>query len=363
MPTHTSSDMSLKELFLKLLTYISAIKSRWLMICIFGFGFAFLFLFFNFNIKPEYRADLSYMLNEDESGGLGGISAMLGQFGLGAGGSESNLDKIIELSRTRRITQNALFDQIELHNNKDYLANHLIESLEYAGEWANGGWLSFLASEDSLSLKGFRFAQDSLENFSLKENKALKALHQVMVGKHMKGARFQSTYSEITGIMNFSMTTSDPQLSIHLVNSMYDNLSTYYIEKSTEKQKSDYAIIKSKYDSISTELNNTQYRIARNSDTNQDLFRSQDLLPSKKLVENERRLQLMLGEAEKQKQIAELTLGNSTPYIQAIDKPILPLVPVNKSRIFYFLLGGLIGGVLAIGIILIRKIFSDIMSS
>ncbi len=363
MPAQSSSDMSLKELFLKLQTYISAITSRWLMLCLFGFGFAFLFLIANFNIKPQYTANLSYMLNEDESGGLGGISAMLGQFGLGMGSSESNLDKIIELSRTRRITQNALFNKKTLHNNNDYLANHLIKSLEYTGHWADKGLLSFLSSQDSLNLEGFRFLQDSVEKFSLIENKALKALHQVMVGKHMKGSTFQSTYSEITGIMNFSMTTSDPQLSILIVNSMYDNLSKYYIEKSTEKQKSDYAIIKSKYDSISTELNNVQYSIARSSDRNQDMFLSQDLLPLKKMAQNERRLQLMLGEAEKQKQIAELTLGNKTPYIQVIDKPILPLKPVNKSRVFYFLLGGLVGGFIAIGIILIRKIYSDIMQS
>jgi uncharacterized protein involved in exopolysaccharide biosynthesis len=289
---------------------------------------------------------------------------MLGQFGLGGvGGSESNLDKIIQLSKTRRITQNALFIKQKLDNREDYLANHLINALESNGLWANKGLLSFLSSEDSLSLKGFRFNQDSIPIFSLRENKALKALHKVMVGKEMKGNRFQSTFNEITGIMEFSMTSPDPELSINIVNSMYDNLSAYYIDKTTEKQQADYSVIKSKYDSIASELKSVQYRLAKNKDSNQGLIMDVDLLPTKKLSEDERRLQLMLGEAEKQKQLTELTLGSSTPYIQDIDKPILPLKPVNKSKFFYFLLGGLIGGIIAIVIILSQKVYKDIMLS
>jgi uncharacterized protein involved in exopolysaccharide biosynthesis len=361
MTSHASSDMSLKELILKIQSYIKAITRRWLLICILGFGFAFLLLVFNFNITPEYKADLTYMLNEDESGGLSGIAAMIGQFGLGGGGAESNLDKIIELSRTRRITQTALFEKKKLHNKEDYLANHLISTLENTGHWNKTGILSFLSSEDSLSLSGFRFKQDSIEDFSLHENKALKAVHRAMVGKEMKGNRFQSTFNEITGIMEFSMTTPDPELSILIVNSMFENLSSYYVDKTTEKQQADYRIIKLKYDSIVSELNSVQYRLAKNKDSNQGLFMDADLLPTKKLSEDERRLQLMLGEAEKQKQLTELTLGNSTPYIQIIDKPILPLRPANKSRIFYFLLGGFLGGILAIMIILIQKVYNDIM--
>ena len=364
MTSHATSDMSLKEVVLKIQSYIKAIIKRWLMISLFGFGFAFLLLLLNFNIKSEYKADLTYMLNDDESGGLSGIAAMLGQFGLGGGrGSESNLDKIIELSRTRRITQNALFVKEKLHDKEDYLANHLISSLENNGLWAKKGLLSFLSSEDSLSLEGFRFHQDSIEAFSLHENKALKALHRVMVGKEMKGNRFQSTFNEITGIMEFSMTTPDPELSIIIVNSMFNNLSSYYVDKTTEKQQADYSIIKNKYDAITAELNSIQYRLARAKDTNQGLVMDEDLLTTKKLSEDERRLQLMLGEAEKQKQISGLTLGNSTPYIQGIDKPILPLKPINKSRFFYFLLGGLLGGIIAIILILSQKVYSDIMVS
>lgn len=354
------NDLSLKELILILKSYISEIFKSWKLLCLLGFGSAILLFLLNMNIQPIYRADLSYMLNEDERGGLGGMAALLGQFGL-QGGSESNFDKILELSKTRRISQKALFKKAKLDGENDYLANHFIESLEDIEIWNKKGILGFLKGPDSLDLESFRFTHDSISNFSLLENKALKALHVIMVGKEKQGNYFKSSFSEITGIMEFSMESPEPSLSIEIVNSMFENLSDFYVEKAIEKQKYDFDIINEKYDSINTALSNTQYQLARVKDSSQGFFREQDLLMEKKLRQDEVRLQLMLGEAEKQKQFAELTLENETPYIQAIDKPILPLKPVNKSSFYYFLLGGLLGGILALSIIFCRKLYRDIM--
>jgi len=362
MKRKAESDISIKELILTIKSYISEILRSWLTMCVFGFGFALFLLIIKFNVKPMYRAHLSYMLNEDESGGLAGLAGMLGQFGLGGGGAESNFDKIVELSRTRKITQNALFEKRTVQGKEDYLANHLIESLKYIDKWGRKDIFSFLAPKDTLKIKDFKFTHDSIEAFSILENKALKATHKAMVGKELKGGYFKSEYSEITGILSISMTSPYPDMSIETVESMYANLHDYYVEKTVEKQKNDYQLIKSKYDSITTTLSATQYQLARSQDRNQGFYMSEDKLAESKLAEDERRLQMMLGEAEKQKQIAELTLGNKTPYIQLIDRPILPLRPVNKGKIYYFLLGGLIGGFLGVTVIVLRRLYRDIMA-
>lgn len=361
MTRQPSSDVSLKEVVLKFKAYISEIFRRWKLLCFLGFGLAILLLVLNLNIKPIYNAELSYMLNEDERGGVGGIAAMLGQFGL-PGATESNFDKIVELSKTRKITQKALFRKSTIEDKEDFLANHLIASLENLELWNKKGLLSFLAKDDGLNLDKFRFSHDDAEQFSILENKALKAIHKAMVGKEKEGGLFNSEFSDLTGIMIFSMKSTEPDLSIDIVNSMYENLSSFYVEKAIEKQTYDYSIIKSKYDSISTELKSVQFKLARHLDSSMGVFREQDKLKEKKLKQDEMRLQLMYGEAEKQKQISELTLGNETPYIQPIDKPIKPLKPVNKSKFYYFLLGGLLGGLLGLAIIIFSKMYRDIMS-
>lgn len=324
---------------------------------------AFLLLAITFKNPPLYQAKLNFMLNEDEGSSLGGIANILGQFGLGSGGgSESNLDKILELSRARTIAQDALFITEELHGQSDYLANHLIHSLEKEKNWEGDGLLSFGKDED-LSLKGFRFTHNDFSNFSLLENKALKKIHNHLMGKELQGGAFQSDYSELSGIMDFSMTSSDASLSIKTVNKLFEKLSDYYLGKNSEKQEKDFRIIKSKYDSIQTTLDKVMYSIAQFEDKNRGLIKKQDSYRLKKMKGEEMKLGAMLAEAEKQYQIAQITRESRSEYIQVIDKPLLPLKPVNKGKIYYFLLGGFIGGLLAIGYLTLKKIYADIMSA
>ncbi len=302
------------------------------------------------------------MLNDDSSSSLGGIGNILGQFGLGMGSSESNLDKIIELSRTRTISQSALFHEVVLRGSEDYLANHLIASLEEHNAWTRKSLLPF-GGKDGLDLEGFRFRHDSLGVFTILENKALKKLYNYLVGKERVGAAFRSDYSELSGIMNFHISTFDPELSIQLVNQLYDDLSEYYISRSAEKQEYDFKLIKSKYDSINTRLNSVQYSIAKFEDQSQGLYRKQDLLREKQLKVEEMKLVTMMGEAEKQLQIARLAVENNFAYIQLIDRPILPLKPVNKGAFYYFLLGGLLGGVCSILYVITKKMYLDILTN
>lgn len=357
------SEISLKELILKVSDYVRSLLKSWKFITLMGFLCAFIFLALNYNTKALYKADLTFMLNENEGGSMGGLTAMLGQFGLSGGSSESNLDKILQLSKARTISQEALFEQTVIEGETDFIANHFIQSLDYLGNWRSGKLSNLLGGDKELSLDDFKFTHDSIADFTLKENKALKKIHAQLVGVNGGPGLFRSDYSELTGIMTFSMTSSQAALSIDMVNLMYEKLSNYYIEKAVEKQNYDYRVIKSKYDSIAYSLNEVQNQLAYFQDKNKSLFRRQDQLVEDKLRIEEQKLFTLYAEAEKQKQIAELSLNSKTPYIQAIDKPIEPLRPVNKGRIYYFLLGGFIGGLLSCAYIIVKKMFGEIMAS
>jgi len=300
------------------------------------------------------------MLNEDDGASLGGISSILGQFGIGGSSSDSNLDKILELSRARTIVQSALFTKATIGDHDDYLANHLIQSMELEKKWATKRLLPF-GSDDGLDLTDFKFVHDSFPIFTLLENKALKKIHKHLMGKELTGGTFLSDYSELSGIMNFSMTSTDADLSIKIVNNLYEKLGDYYLGKSREKQKKNYDLIKSKYDSIQTSLNSVMYSIAIFEDENKGLIRKQDSYKLKKLKGEELKLGSMLAEAEKQFQLAQIALESSSAYIQLIDEPLLPLRPANKGRLYYFLLGGLLGGLFSLLYVTIKKVYRDIM--
>lgn len=324
---------------------------------------AILMFLVNMKKTPVYKADLSFMINEDEGGALGGLASMLGQFGLGMGGNESNLDKIMELSKTRVIAQQALFQKEEIKGVTDYLANHHIQSLKDNNKWDKQGFFDFVSSDDGLDLSDFKFTNDVFDTYTIKENKALKKLYKKMVGKELKGGAFESSFSELSGIMHFSLTSNDADLSIATVNAYFDQLSSFYSEKTTQKQEADYRLIKSKYDSINTRMNSVQYTLAKFEDQNQGLISKRDLLKKKQLQGEEMKLAAMIGEIEKQYQLAQLSLENKMDFIQVIDKPIPPLKPANRGKVFIFLLGGFLGGVLSIIYLVLRKIFKDIMAS
>jgi len=301
------------------------------------------------------------MLNDDSKASLGGIGNIIGQMGLGVGSSESNIDKIIELSRARAINQRALFQRDQIHNTEDYLANHLIHSLKDLNAWEDKSMFSF-GADDGLDLQDFQFSHHAVDSFSILENKALKKIYAYLVGRDKTGGAFKSDYSELSGIMYFQLTTGNPELSIKLVNKLYDQLSAYYVETAAEKQRYEYNLVKNKYDSINTALKTTQYTLAKFEDQNRSLIKRRDALREKQLEGEEMKLVTMLGEAEKQLQIAHISLENKSAFIQLIDRPLLPLKPINKGRIYYFLLGGFLGGLFAIAFVVISTMYKEIMS-
>ena len=101
------------------------------------------------------------------------------------------------------------------------------------------------------------------------------------------------------------------------------------------------------------------YGIAQFEDQKQGLVRKQDTYRLKQMKGEELKLAGMLAEVEKQYQLAQIAKQSNDAYIQLIDDPILPLKPVNKGRIYYFLLGGLVGGFLSLTYLIFKKIYQD----
>lgn len=360
MDHNRDTDISLKDLVLKIRHYLQYLSGRWKTIALSGVLFAAFFLFLNIGNPEIYTARLNFMLNVDERGLNSGIAALVGQFGFGLSPSENNLDKILELSRSRRIAELALFDSIEIKGNSDLLANQLIANLEKYHMWAPGSFLGL--GQDTIPMDDFRFTHTNTDIFDVKENKALKLLHDHLNGSDKTEALLKTDYNELTGIMSLSLSTPSETLSILGATKIFDALSRFYILKSTEKQQYEYDILLDKYDSIYTVLGSVQYQLARFEDGNRDLFRKQDMLKKEQLQVEQQKLQYMISKAEEQLQLAKIALDNKTPYIQLIDRPISPIEADNKPLLFFPLVGFIFGVLVAVAVYLIRKIYQDIIS-
>jgi len=170
-----------------------------------------------------------------------------------------------------------------------------------------------------------------------------------------------SSYNELSGIMTLNTTSKNPLISIEITKSLFEALSNYYITKSIEKQQFTYDLVKSKTDSIQVELNANEYALATLQDTKRNMFQSRDKLKEARLKNKIQISYMALGKALENLAIADFTLKSKTPFIQLIDEPVEPIKAIKTSLFKALLFGSILGALIAIGFIILRRIFKDVM--
>lgn len=351
--TVEEEEITLKELIGKIQEYFWYVLQYWKIVAIMAFICVAWFLFKAFTTPTTYNAELTFMVNEDEGGGLGGVAGILGNFGIkGAGGGKYNLDKVIELSKSMKIIQSVLLHKCEVDGKYDMIANHLIRTYNLHEEW-----------EDSknVNMHGFLFTHDSLHLLTETEKSVLKNMFSRIIDIQKENGEFTTALSEDSGIMKFAIETRSAELSIAFAETLYEKLSVYYVEKAVSKQQLTYDLVKSKADSIATLLSHKEISLANFRDQNRGLWTERDQLRESVLQREVAMLTLMLGEAVKNLEIADFSLKSKTPFIQIIDSPFPPLYPIFQSKLMAIIKGIFLGGFLGVGFLIARKILYDVM--
>lgn len=347
-PRGSGDEITLKELILKIQEYWAEIwRYKWWVVLVSGL-FAAGFLVKAWLTKPTYTATLTFMVNEDEGGSMGGVAAILGQFGFGGGvQGQYNLDKIVQLAKSRRIIQEVLFDSLIINGKSDYIANHVIDLYEYDKKWEN----------DTL-LESFKFNREEIESFSRGEGKALQAIYGKLVGDMDKKTKGLATldFNEESGILILSVSSLQEDLSIKTARKIYEELSKFYVDKTTEKQRQTFDNLTFKTDSIQKKLYATENQLAKFKDASQNLMLQQNNVEEQRLSRQLQVLTILYGEALKNRETADFLLKNATPFFQIIDEPVAPLRPIRRSKLIAIILGGFLGAFI-VGLFLTGKIF------
>lgn len=310
---------------------VRCIKAWWI--------FAILFLviggFLGYKAKTtpaEYRANFTFMVNEEENTRMPGMSSILGQFGIGGRRGRYNLDKILELSRSRRIIQETMFRELTIQDQSDYLINHVISTYGLVDKWVDA----------MPEFEQFRFVSDSVDGFNELERTALLRVHRIVVGGENTEGLLTSDFSEDSGILKLSVQTIDQDLSLATAIYLFESLSDFYVIQSTERQQSTYDLISAKVDSISTVLSGKEQAYAKVKDANQKLLLTADRVQEGRLSREITNLRVAQAEALKNMEFADFSLKNATPFIQEIDRPISPLAPRTPSLIKQLMIAAVI---------------------
>ncbi len=355
---HYDDEISLKALILKLQEFWRELWRYWWLILIVCLPFVVLFLHKHFTHIKTYNAQLTFMVNEDEGGsGMSGVSSVLGSFGLGGpSGGDYNLEKMMSLLKSRKIVQDVLMQRDTLEGVDDLFANHIIKNQKLHEDWTE--------IKNEVDLTDFLFTNTDVAKFNIRENTALKYIHAHLVGNADKGliSKLNSSISDDTGIMEISLNSKNEQLSINLIQALYEHLSEYYVSKSIEKQQNSYSIVAAKADSLQSELRSAEYSLASFIDTNRGLYNRKDQLQQFRLEAQIKMLGTAYAKVVEQKEIAEFSLNDQKPVVQIIDYPISPIEPTKSSLIKNLIIALLIGGFLAATYIIGRKILRDTLA-
>jgi uncharacterized protein involved in exopolysaccharide biosynthesis len=349
-----NDEISLRDLILKTRIYIREIFRLWMIpaVCILlAVGFQ---LYRYFTFIPLYPAQITFSVDEEEGGSSAGLTGILGQFGLGSvRPSRYNLDKILALSKSRRVIENTLFTSLDIDGRKDFLANHLIR--EYELEHAIG----------PDQKEAFFFTHDSMAAFNHTENEMVVFLYNFLIGPpdNPKEALVTADYNEDTNIMSIYVSTTNEALSMALAQKMFESLSEYYVNKSIEKQLKTFNVISAKKDSVLAVLKATEFQLAGFKDSHRGLLMRTDQLTELRLQREITALSAMYAEVLKNTEVADFSLKNKMPFIQVIDSPMSPIYPTQVSLIRKLAIGIIIGGLIGSAIVIGRFIYNDIMST
>lgn len=333
-----NKDISLKEFILRINFYFRELLRKWYIVLACSIIFGALFGLRAYYADKKYIAELTFMVNEDTGPSMNAIAAnILGRFDGGAG--KYNLEKILSLSRSKSIIEQTLVKKKTVDGKYDYLANHFITNYELN-----------TSVKDTL-LKDFYFSDDSIN--TLAESTMMLNIYLALTGE--KGL-FSSSSNDKSGIMTLRLISNNEDLSQSFINTMFEVLSNFYIEKSIEKEKLTYDLLKQRVELLYNRMNNQLDKATSYTDKSMGIWEESSRLPSIKLTRDSRISTELYGEILKNLEIADFTMKSKTPFIQQIDYPRKPLITEEAGLYIQIVIGGIIGFLFSAIIIILRKI-------
>lgn len=355
-PYYEDDEITLKELILKLQEFWREAWNNKGKIIGIAALMASAFIAKTYFEDTTYTSSLTFLVSDNNAnnGGSGELAALLGYSGL-----NYELDKIVELARSRRVLNKVLFKEVEVDNKKDYLANHLIDIYDYQKKWDKEATNDLF---QELQLKDFYFAHDNVDNFLPRAHRALNIVNELIAGSSFRNVKglMEATYDKKTEMVRLSVTPKNEDLSIRLISAIFEELNEFYIEETIGRPRRTLKILEEKADSTLQLLNRVELQLARETDRNANTISRASDLSLGQLTRKVQTTNRVYEEILRNKEKVEFMLSSETPEFQVIDRTFIPIKSA-ASRLKALLIGGFLGGFLGVGYIIGRKIIRDAM--
>lgn len=346
---NVDADITLRDIVLKASEWASYLKNKWFIVLIsiclggvLGLGYAL-------KQKTNYKAALTFVLEEEKSSSSGlagalGLASSLGlDFGGGAGGAFSSAN-IIGLMKSRSLIQKTLLQPVQIKGRSISLAQYFIEINQMNKDWARDPRLTGLQFSPFADPAKFTLVQDSV----------MSILYDQIAGE--KGLLTVGQKDKKVSIITVEVISVNEYFSKLFAESIAKVVSDFYIETKSKKARLNYEILQGQADSVRNELNAAITGVAISSDNTYNLNPAFNIkrTPSTKRQIDVQANTAILTQLVTNLEMAKVTLRRETPLIQIIDAPVLPLIKIKIGKLRAIIFGATLFAFLS-SIIIISK--------
>ncbi|AOC95281.1 Chain length determinant protein [Flavobacterium anhuiense] len=345
-------EISLKELVLKIKDWSSYLFSKWKIIVLVGFAGAILGLTYSIFKKPIYTASLSFALEDEKVGGMGGALGLASSFGLDLGGSGGGIftgSNLTELFKSRSMVEKTLLSPVDLNGKNVSLAEMYLEINGWRDSWKENPKLKSVEFLPNSNRSKFTRVQDSILG---------KMYNNLSHGELSVGQRDKKI-----SIITIDVISTNELFAKYFCESLAKQVGTFYVETKSKKARINMAILERQVDSVRSELNGAITGVAIANDNTFGLNPALNVrrTPSARRQVDVQANTAILSELVKQSELAKVTLRKETPLIQVIDRPILPLAKERFGKTKGILIGGILAGFLTIIFLIFRRLLKLIL--
>lgn len=349
-----NNKFTIKELYFTIKEWLGYLLSKWIIILVVGLAGGCLGLAYAFNEKPVYTANLTFALeDQQQSGGLSGALGLASQLGINLGGSGGGMfvgANLIELFKSRTIIEKTLLTPVIINGKTTTFAEMYIDNMEWRKRWVKKPALKNIQFLSNSDRQQFNRAQDSI-------------LGVIYGGISKNSLRVFQKDNKIA-IITIVMQSEDEDFAKNFTETLVKEVSDFYILSKSKRASLNMSILERQIDSIRGELNSAITGVALANDNTFGLNPALNVrkTPSAKRQVDVQANMAILTELVKQAEVAKVTLRNSTPLIQVIDRPILPLKKEKFGKLKGIIIGGLLAGMLIVIFLIIKRAFKQLVS-
>jgi uncharacterized protein involved in exopolysaccharide biosynthesis len=352
-----SDEISLKELIQKIKEWSAYLKTKWkliIAISMFGGIGGFVFAYFQ---KPNYKAVMTFVLEEDKGGGMGSAMGLASSFGIdlggGGGGGMFTSSNILELMKSRFVVEKTLLNTVPYvangKNENISLAEYYIRSYDLRKAW-----------EKKPELKNIQFLPSTdRSQFSLQQDSILETISAGIVKNNLTIAQKDKKVS----IISIEVKTEDQLFSKLFCEHLAKETSKFYIETKSKKARLNVEVLQKQADSIRGQLNGAIVSVAVATD---NVFNLNPAFNVKRTPATRSQVDVqantaILTQLVAQLELAKVSLRKETPLIQVIDLPILPLTKEKLGKLKSLVLGGFLAGFLTVLYLVFRRLYKSMI--